>query len=70
MMDSRGTYSVFLFIEHKGGDGPASVGASTGLTTDTDSGAAPAVLILGTRNGVGGHWHNKVVMGEGYNRSG
>ena len=57
---------VSLLVEHKGGNGPTSVGMGTGLTSNTDSGTAPAVLILGARNGASGHQHGEVVvmMGE------
>ena len=55
---TRTTYSIFLFIKHEGGDGPTGIGTSAGLTTDTNSGAAPAVLILGAGNGASGHGHS------------
>ena len=54
------TYSVFLFIEHEGGDGPTSIGTSASLTMDTNCGAAPAVFVLGAGDGTSGHWHSKV----------
>ena len=53
------TYTVLLFIEHEGSNGPPGVGAVTGLTVDTNSGTAPAVLILGAGDGASGHWHSR-----------
>ena len=54
------THSVFLFIEHEGGDGPTGIGTGTGLALDMDSSAAPAILILSSRDGVSRHWHDEV----------
>ena len=54
----KGTYTVTFFIEHEGGDGPPGVGAVAGLTADSDSSAAPAVLILGSGDGASGHRHD------------
>ena len=53
------TYLVFLFIEHEGGDGPTSIGAGTGLTTNVDGGTAPTVLILSAGDGTRRHWHDR-----------
>ena len=56
---TQGTYAVTLFVEHEGSDSPPSVGAVPGLALDTNSGAAPAVLVLGSRDGTSGHWHGR-----------
>ena len=56
----EGTYMVTLFVEHEWGDGPPGVGSVAGLTTDTDSGAAPTVLILGAGDGTSGRRHGRV----------
>ena len=67
------TYTVSFLIEHKGSDSPTSIGAVAGLTADTNGGAAPTVLILGSGNGASGHWHDEVSgssEGSGDNRSG
>ena len=48
----RKTYTIPFLVKHEGGDGPTSVGADSGLSTDMDSGTAPAILILGTRDSV------------------
>ena len=52
------TYTITLLVEHEGSNGPPCVGTSTGLTTDTNSGTAPAVLVLGTGDSTrrGRHW--------------
>ena len=55
----KGTYVVLLLVEHEGRNSPAGVGPITSLTADTDSGTAPAILILGARNGMGRHWHDE-----------
>ena len=54
------TYTITLFIEHEGSDGPASVGMIAGLASNSDSGAAPAILILSAGDGTSGHWHGRV----------
>ena len=69
----KGTYSISFFVEHEGSDSPPGVGAVPGLTADTDSGTAPAVLILSSGDGTSGHRHDKSMRcsGEsGSNRSG
>ena len=48
-----------FFVEHKGSDSPPGVGAVASLATNTNSGAAPAVLVLSTRDGASGHWHDE-----------
>ena len=48
-MNSTGTYTISLLVEHEGSNGTASVGTIASLATDTDSGAAPAT---GGRGGV------------------
>ena len=58
------TYAIPLFIEHKGGDGPSGVRAVTDLTPNTNSGAAPAVLVLSSRNGTSRHRHDRVSGGS------
>ena len=55
----RRTYTVTLFIEHEGSDGPPGVGTVAGLTTNSNGGTAPAVLVLSTRNGTSRHWHGR-----------
>ena len=70
---ARRTYMVTLFVKHKGGNGPTGIGTITGLTTDMDSGVAPAVLVLSSGDGTSRHRHNEVSGsgdGEGDNRSG
>ena len=54
---SKGTYTVTLLIEHKRSNGPTSISTVTSLASNTDSGVAPAVLILSSGNGTGGHRH-------------
>ena len=48
-------YSILLFIEHKGSNGPASIGTVTSLATNTNSGTANAEIVDsagdGTRRG-------------------
>ena len=69
----EGTYTISFFVEHEGSNGPPGVGAIPGLTTDTDSGAAPAVLILSTGDGASRHRHGRVSGSgdeEGDNRGG
>ena len=56
---SRNTYTIPLFIEHEGSDSPPGVGAVAGLTPDSNGCMAPAVLILGTGDRVGGHRHDR-----------
>ena len=58
MASSKGTYTVSFLIEHEGGDGATGVSMVTGLTANTDSGTAPAVLILGAGNGAGRGRHS------------
>ena len=36
----------------------------TGLTTDVDSGVAPAVLILSSRDATSGHQHSRISGGQ------
>ena len=55
---------MVLLVEHKRSNGPPGVGAVTGLTTNADCGMAPAVLILGARNGASGHRHGRVSGGS------
>ena len=50
---------VTLFIEHEGSDSVASIGMITGLSSNTDGGTAPAVLILSSGNGTSGHRHDR-----------
>ena len=52
------TYTVTFLIEHKWGNGPTSVSAGASLTPNTDSGAAPAVLVLSTGDSASRHWHD------------
>ena len=66
MNSKGGTYTILLFVEHKGSDGPPSVSTGSGLPTNMNGGAAPAILILGTQNGASGHRHIEIsgrVMG-------
>ena len=51
---------VTFFIKHEGGDGTTGVGTVTSLASDTNSGAASAILILGPRNSTSGHRHDEV----------
>ena len=53
-----------FLVKHKGSDGPASIGTRTSLATDTDSGVAPAVLVLSAGNGTSGHRHGRVSGGR------
>ena len=69
-MDSGSTYLIFLFIEHEGGDGPASVGTVTSLAADMNSSMAPTVLILGAGNGMSGHRHSGDDESAGSNQRG
>ena len=55
-----GTYAVLFLIEHERHDSPSGVGMVTSLATDLSCGTAPAVLILGARDGMSGHWHDEV----------
>ena len=55
---SEGTYTVSFLVKHEGGDGATGVSMVTGLTANSDSGTAPAILILGARNGVGQRRHS------------
>ena len=62
-----------LLIEHEQSNGPTGVGTTTGLTTDTNGGTAPVVLVLGSWDGTSGHRHDRVSRGRkgnGNNRSG
>ena len=62
--EGKGTYSVFLFIEHEGGDGLSLVGTRPSLSTNMDSSMANAEVIGGSQNGVEGRRHlMRVVMG-------
>ena len=58
------TYTILLFIEHEGSDGPPGIGTSAGLTTNMDGGVASTILVLSTRNGVSGHWHSEISGGR------
>ena len=58
------TYSISFFVEHKGSNGPPSIGAVSGLTADTNGGAAPAVLILGSGDSASGHRHGRISGGS------
>ena len=60
----RKTYAMVLLVKHKRGNGATGVGMVTGLTADTNSGAAPAVLVLGSRDGASGHRHGRVSGGS------
>ena len=60
MMEATVTYTITLLVEHEGSNGPTGVGTGTGLATDMNNGVAPAILILSTGNGAGGHRHDKV----------
>ena len=66
----KGTYSILLLVEHERCDSPSSVGAVIGLATDTDSGAASAILILGAGNSASRHGHDRVVDESGSSQSG
>ena len=57
---ARRTYTITLLVKHEGSYSLTGVGTSAGLTTDMNSGTAPAVLILGSRNGMSGHRHGRV----------
>ena len=59
------TYAISFLVEHEGSNGPPGIGAVPGLTADTNSGAAPAVLVLSTRDGASGHRHVRVSGGSG-----
>ena len=48
----RGTYSIFLFIVHEGGNGVALVGMGPGLLSNMDGGTSNPKMVGGTRNGV------------------
>ena len=54
--------TVLLFIEHKGSDGPTSVGTITSLAMNTDSSLTNTKLVLGARNGMRRGRHLVVVM--------
>ena len=43
-----GTYAISFLVKHKRSNGPPGVCMIAGLTMDTNGGAAPAILILGT----------------------
>ena len=51
---------ITFLVEHEGSNGPPSIGAVSGLTAHTDSGTAPAVLVLSSWNGTSGHRHGRV----------
>ena len=53
------TYMVSLFIEHERGNGTTGVSTVTGLTSDTNSSVASAILILSSGNGARGRWHDR-----------
>ena len=61
---------ILFFIEHKRGNGPTSVGAVTGLATDTNSSLADAVLVLSARDSARRRRHWIVVMRVRSNWSG
>ena len=56
----QNAYMVFLLIKHKGRNSPSGIGVVTSLTVNSNGSTAPAVLILGARNGASGHWHDEV----------
>ena len=58
------TYAITFFVEHEGGNGPSSICSVPGLATNTDSGSAPAVLVLGSGDGASGHQHDRVSGGS------
>ena len=65
-----GTYSVFLFIEHKGGDGLTLVSMGPGLSTNMDSRTADAKMVGGARDSTEGRRHLSRSGVVGDNQSG
>ena len=61
-MVGKATHSILLFVEHEGRDSPPGVSTVTGLALNSNSGAAPTVLILGAGDSASGHWHDEIVM--------
>ena len=55
---------VPLLVEHKGSNSPPGVGTVASLALDTDSSAAPAILVLGTGDGASRHQHDRVSSGR------
>ena len=53
----QGTYSIFLFIKHEGGNSLTLIGMNSCLSMNMDSGAANAEIIGGTWNSVEGRRH-------------
>ena len=66
---TKRTYTVLLFIEHEGCDGPTGVGMITGLASNSNHGTADTELVLGVGDGTRRRRHWVVVM-WGDNRSG
>ena len=58
------THLVLLLIEHERHDSPSGIGAVTGLAMNSNSGTAPAILVLSTGDSASGHWHDEVVDGK------
>ena len=46
------TYTILLFVKHKGSDGPTGIGTIPGLTANLHSGMADPVLVLGAGDGM------------------
>ena len=73
MDNDKETYMILFLVKHKRCDSPTSVSAGPSLTTDMNGSAAPAVLVLSTRDGASRHWHDEVSRrkrANGDNRSG
>ena len=64
-----GTYTVFLLVVHKWSNGPTSVGAVTGLTTDTNSGTTNTEVVDSARDSTRRRRHCMVVMQEGITKA-
>ena len=60
----RRTYAVTFLVEHEGSNSPPGVSTVSGLAPDSNSGTAPAELILSSWNGTSGHGHDESRSGS------
>ena len=51
------TYTIPFLVEHKRGDGPASISTVASLTTNMDGSLTNAELVLGAGDSAGGRRH-------------
>ena len=55
--EGPGTYSVLLFIEHKGSNSPTLIGTGSSLSMNMDGSMANAEMVGSTRDGAEGRRH-------------